>query len=222
MFKAILFDFNGLIVDDEPIHFECFKRVLLDEEIDLTEEAYWKDYLGFDDKGLFEAVFSDNQKKITPKKLADLIRKKNDVYIPIIEQKLPLFPGVDSFIREVAKTYDMAVVSGALRNEIDCVLKAGKLDSYFPIIISANDTKRGKPDPEGFVMGLTRLKKKNPEVRPENCLVLEDSHAGIEAAHRAGMKVVALPHSYPKEELSGKADFVAADFDEVLDFIRRA
>ena len=118
------------------------------------------------------------------------------------------------FIREVQKKYPLALVSGALRSEIELVLKKGGVLEAFPIVVSANDTKHGKPDPEGFLIALAQLKKKYPNVRPETCLVLEDSHAGIEAAHRARMKVVALTHSYSQDVLKD-ADFVVSSFEEI-------
>ncbi len=214
MFKTIIFDFNGLIIDDEPLHCECFQRVLMDEEIKLTETDYWNIYLGFDDKGLFEAIFLRDGKSITPKKLKDLITKKNTLYLQLIKTKIKLFPGAVDFIRNVEQKFPLAIVSGALRSEIEAVLNNADLTTAFEFIVSADDTKKGKPDPEGFVIALSKLKKKHPEIRPENCLVLEDSLAGIIAAKRAGMKCVALTHSYQKEELK-QADWIVDTFTEV-------
>ncbi|MBX7149068.1 HAD family phosphatase [bacterium] len=213
-FNAIIFDFNGLIVDDEGVHCSLFIKVLADEEITLTEEQYWNDYLGFDDKGLIEAVYKRDGKKITPKKEKDLIAKKNDLYFPELKKSLKFFPGVLDFIKIVHQKYPIAIVSGALKSEIEFVLTEGGVRNLFEIIIAADDTKHGKPDPEGFVMGLAQLKKKHPQIRPETCLVLEDSKAGIEAALRAGMKVVALPHTYPKEELTA-ASYIKDTFKDV-------
>lgn len=213
-FNALIFDFNGLIVDDEQIHYECFRRVLEEEEIGLTEKDYWEKYLGFDDKGLIEAIFERDGKKIGPKKLKELITKKAALYLPIIRERLKFFPGVLDFIKEAKKKYPLAVVSGALKNEIVFVLEKGGVASSFDVIVAAEDTKHGKPNPEGFILALTQLKSKNPKIRPENCLVLEDSQAGIAAAHQAGMKVVALTHTYPADQLK-EADFVLKSFAEV-------
>jgi beta-phosphoglucomutase len=212
--NTIIFDFNGLIIDDEPVHCALFQQVLLEEDIMLTDTQYWSDYLGFDDKGLIEAIYKRDGLKLTPKKLKDLVAKKNERYFPALQQKLKLFSGVEDFIQEVAQKFHLAIVSGALRSEIDFVLEKSGLKKYFPIIISADDTKHGKPDPEGFMLALAHLKKKHPEVRPETCLVLEDSLAGIESAHRAQMKVVALTHTYDRAELTA-ADFVVDKFSEI-------
>ncbi|OGQ07542.1 MAG: hypothetical protein A3G32_01305 [Deltaproteobacteria bacterium RIFCSPLOWO2_12_FULL_40_28] len=218
-FEACLFDFNGLIIDDEAIHFELFKKILREEEIDLTEKDYWEKYLGFDDKGLIEAVFLASKKNVTPKKIKDLIQKKNKLYFPALKNKLRLFPGVDEFIKKVSHSFSLAIVSGALRSEIEYVLKETNLFSFFPIIISAHETKHGKPDPEGYLLALSGLKKNNPKIVAANCLVLEDSQAGIEAAKRARMTVYALAHTYPPEQLEN-ADKIFKNFDEIENFMK--
>lgn len=213
-YQALIFDFNGLIIDDEPIHAVLFQKVLLARDIVLTDEDYWETYLGYDDRGLFEAVYLREGKKITPKITKELIAEKNKLYFPALAKNLKFFPGVVEFIREVKKKYVLAIVSGALRSEIEFVLKEGNLAQYFECIVSANEAKHGKPHPEGFVLALTQLKKKHPAILPGNCLVLEDSHAGIDAAHRAQMPVVAMTHTYAREELTA-ADFVCDNFTEV-------
>lgn len=217
--NALIFDFNGLIVDDEPIHYECFHQVLRAEDIELTEEEYWNLYLGYDDKGLFEALYKKEAKKLTSKKIRELVLQKNSLYLPLMEKKLCFFPGVIDFIQKTREKYHLAIVSGALRSEIDFVLKKGNILDAFSVIVSADNTKHGKPDPEGFVIALAQLKKKNPKIRPETCLVLEDSHAGIEATHRAQMKVCALTHTYSEKHLR-EADFVVSSFEEVLKTIQ--
>lgn len=217
-FEAILFDFNGLIIDDEAIHFELFKKILREEEIDLTEKDYWEKYLGFDDKGLIKAVFLASEKTVTPKKIKNLIQEKNKLYFPALKNGLRIFPGVDEFIKKASHIASLAIVSGALRSEIEYVLKETKLSSFFPIIISADETKHGKPDPEGYLLALSRLKKNNPKVTASHCLVLEDSQAGIEAAKRARMTAFALTHTYARQQLS-QADRVFKNFDEIENFL---
>lgn len=215
-FNALIFDFNGLIVDDEPIHCELFQKVLGDEEITLTEKDYWESYLGFDDKGLIEAVFDKNAKKLTPKKLNELIQKKNELYFPTLSKKLKFFPGALDFIREMKNKYPLAIVSGALRSEIEFVLGEGGVLDLFDPIISADDTKHGKPDPEGYVLAYTKLKKIFPEIVPTTVLALEDSLAGIESAKRAQLRVAALTHTYPRARLEEETpDYLFDNFTQV-------
>lgn len=213
-FNALLFDFNGLIIDDEAIHGDLFQKVLREEEITLTDEDYWNVYLGYDDKGLFEAVFKRDEKKLPPKKLKELIGKKADLYLPALKKKLVFFPGVIDFINRVKKNFTLAIVSGALRPEIEFVLKQGKINTAFSLIVSAEETRHGKPDPEGYLLALAKLKKNSSEIRSDTCLALEDSLAGIEAAQRARMKCAALTHSYSRNQL-GKADIIVNSFEEL-------
>lgn len=217
-FKAIIFDFNGVIIDDENVHYQLFKEVLMEEDIQLNEKDYWTEYVGYDDKGMLEVIFERNNKKLTPKKMRDLIDKKNLSYFPALQKKLNFFSGVQDFIRSLVGTYDLALVSGALKSEIHFVLKEANLTEAFPIIVAADDTKRSKPDPEGYLLALAQLKKNNPEVRPVNCLVIEDTLAGVMAAKRAGMVVSALTHTYDSSELD-QADFVCHNFDEIQNLV---
>jgi len=215
-FKALIFDFNGLIVDDEPIHCELFQQVLNDEDIQLTEKDYWESYLGFDDKGLITAVYEREGKKITPKKMGELIHKKNELYFPTLKNKLKFFPGVLDFIRDMKNKYPLAIVSGALFSEIEFVLKEGDILDLFDPIIAADHTKHGKPDPEGYMVAFAKLKKEMPDLLPESTLALEDSLAGIEAAKRAQLKVAALTHTYSAEKISPlKPDYLFDRFDQV-------
>lgn len=216
--NALLFDFNGLILDDEGIHLELFQKVLSDEDITLTDKDYWETYVGYDDKGMFEVLFERDEKKLTPKKLKELVQKKAELYLPALKKRIRFFPGVIDFVHQVEKKYVLAIVSGALKNEIDFALKEGGISHAFELIVSAEETKHGKPDPEGFVIALARLKKKHPQLTPPYCLVLEDSLAGIEAAHRAGMKCAALTHTYPREQLKN-ADYVVDSFEELISIL---
>lgn len=219
-FKSIIFDFNGLIVDDEPIHFELFRQVLADEGIELKEKDYWETYVGYDDKGLFEVLYQNNNKKLSPKKLKELIHKKNQLYLPTMKNKMKLFPGVKEFIEEMKNQYILAIVSGALLSEIELVLNLSGLKKAFQIIVSAENAKKGKPDPQGFLLCLERLKKIDPTIGAKDCLVLEDSLAGVQAAHAAQMKVIALTHTYRENELQ-KAHFIAKNFFEVRNILRK-
>lgn len=219
-FKSIIFDFNGVIVDDEPIHFELFRQVLSDEGIELKEKDYWETYVGYDDKGLFTVLYKNDNKKLIHKKLKELIHKKNKLYLPTMKKKVPLFPGVKEFIEEVKNKYILTIVSGALLSEIELVLTLSGLRKAFKIIMSAEDTKKGKPDPQGFLLCLKELKKIDPTIQAKECLVLEDSLAGVEAARAANMQVIALTHTYKEEELH-EADFIAKNFLEVKNVLRR-
>src|SRR5919109_4423287 len=102
MLRAVIFDFNGIIVDDEPIHFKLFQRVLGEEGITLTEEAYYARYLGFDDRGAFTAGFRETNRSLTDEKLAELIERKAAYYQQAIRDHVEIFPGVKKLLYDLA------------------------------------------------------------------------------------------------------------------------
>jgi HAD superfamily hydrolase (TIGR01509 family) len=204
--KAIIFDFNGVIVDDEPLHLELFRKVLLEEGIFLSDEEYHEKYLGYDDRGCFTAVLCDNSR--TPDAASDLfihelIERKAEYYRQAIQKRMLLFPGVVELVRRSAKQFPLAIASGALRSEIEFVLERGAIRDCFQVIIAAEDVSECKPDPEGYLKALAQLNATlNAEIQAYECLVIEDSIAGIEAAKEAGMRCLAVTNSYQAEELN--------------------
>ncbi|MBI5380179.1 MAG: HAD family phosphatase [Nitrospirae bacterium] len=205
MLRAVIFDFNGVIADDEPIHCRLFQEVLAEEGILITKEVYWSRYLHFDDRGAFRQALLDHGRPVEEKKLADLITRKAKTYEAAIRDHLLLFPGAVDLVRETARAYPLALVSGALRREIDLILTAAGIREAFEVIIAAEDVREGKPRPEGYLKALEGLNQNEcrpaPGILPEECLVIEDSHGGIEAACRAGMWCLAVAHTYPMAEL---------------------
>lgn len=218
MLRAILFDFNGVIVDDEPLHFRLFQRTVALKNVKLTQEDYYEKYLGYDDHDCFSAILRDHNISFDEKIIDELTRTKADFYLQALTEKDLFVPGVIDFIKKVSEKYFLAVVSGALRQEIEAWLKRGKIDPLFQTIVAAEDVHHGKPSPEGYSKGLALINRDcvpNSEMLlPNECLVIEDSKWGIEAAHAAGMKCLAMATSYPKSEFSG-ADWVVESFSEI-------
>ena len=128
MLRAVIFDFNGIIVDDEPIHFELFQKVLAEEGIELTNDAYYARYLGFDDRGAFSFGYHEHNRPLSQEKLAELIARKAVYYQEAIRNHVAIFPGVKKLVAELAQSLPLAVASGALRNEIETILTAAKLN----------------------------------------------------------------------------------------------
>lgn len=210
MFKAIIFDFNGVIVDDEPLHLELFRRVLGEEGIALTDEDYHAKYLGYDDRGCFTAALADygRVELANTDFIAELIERKAGYYRDAIEKRMLLFPGVIELVRKLAAKYPMAIASGALRGEIEIVLQRGGIRDCFREIIAAEDVAACKPDPEGYVKALAALNTNlSDRIQPGECLVIEDSIAGIEAAKLAGMRCLAVTNSYDANDLAN-ADLI--------------
>ena len=223
MLRAIIFDFNGIIVDDEPIHFELFQRVLKEEGITLTEQDYYARYLGFDDRGAFTAAYREHERLLPEAKLAQLIERKAVYYQEDIKTKMRVFPGVTTLVPALAKQLPLAIASGALRNEIEMILSSVGLRGRFRAVVSAEDVKRGKPEPEIFLKALAQLNvmsQGQPPINAAECLVIEDSKEGIRGARRAGMKCLAVTNSHPGDLLSG-ADAVVGSLERVtLSFLQ--
>ncbi len=214
--RALIFDFNGVITDDEPLHLEAFQRVLAEIGVPLFAEEYYREFLGMDDRGCFRAVLERRGKPTDDGLIGRLIQRKSEVYTELIRHRLALFPEVDRFIRQAAERYPLAIASGALRDEIESILRRADLRSCFRVIVAAEDVREGKPDPEPFLTALAWLNQiARPPLRPEECVVLEDSPWGIRAARAAGMPCVAITHSYSAQELSD-ADLVVNEYQEGL------
>ncbi|MCI0659746.1 MAG: HAD family phosphatase [Acidobacteria bacterium] len=211
--RAIIFDFNGVIIDDEPLHLELFRSILSEEGLSLSDEDYRDKYLGYDDRACFSTVLADAGRKIEAyddQYIDRLVARKANRYEHEIGERYLLFPGVVEKVRHLSSRYPLAIVSGALRKEIELVLKLGKIREHFRVIIAAEDTSACKPDPEGYLKALAALNLIAPErelIKPDECLVIEDSVAGVAAAKSAGMHCLAVTNSYRDEELKA-ADWI--------------
>jgi len=206
--RAIIFDFDGVIADTEPFHLKAFRKVLADEGITLTEREYYEKYLGVDDLGCFKSVLASYGRRPGPNKIASLMARKSCLFKENILKKLSFVPGVIPFVKRAAKRYPLAIASCALRQEILMILRKAGIDKAFQVIVSAEDISRGKPDPEGFLKALKNLNKTGKilrlgkPIKPQECLVVEDSPFGIEGARRAGMPCLAIATSYTAKDLT--------------------
>lgn len=216
MLRAIIFDFNGVLVNDEPIHLNMFRKVLEEDGIPLDEKEYYARYLGMDDRSCFRAVYELHGRKLDNSSLADKIRRKAVYYREALEEGIPIFPAVLELIPQLSSHFPLAIASGALRSEIERILERIGLRNSFQVIVSAEDVNEGKPNPEIFVKTLQLLNrgKAKASIQPSECLVVEDSKEGILAAHRAGIKCLAVANSHPAEELT-EAEAVVKGLDEV-------
>lgn len=209
MFPATLFDYNGVIVDDEHVHLEAFRDVLRPLGIALAEKDYWDRYLGFDDAGAFRAILTDAGRTVSESDVHALVEAKRPKYAERARLSLKGFPGVADVIRRRASAGPVVIVSGALRSEIELGLELLGVTEAVTGIVSAEDTERSKPDPEGYLLGLALLGRQLPSSEASRALVIEDSIAGVQAAKAAGLVCVAVGHSYPESALrEAGADWV--------------
>jgi len=203
--EAVLFDFNGVLVDDEPQHCWALQRVLADEGITLTREQYYAHYLGLDDRTGFLEAYRRAQRTLTTELLKHLVEKKSKLYLELVETSLRMVAGAQEFVRDAGRQFRLAIVSGALRREIDAVLSrpGGGLANCFETIIAADDVPRSKPDPAAYLAAHDALNQRRP-IAPERCVVIEDSLHGLAAARAAGMPCVMLTTSHSSQTLQGR------------------
>lgn len=205
--RAILFDFNGVIVDDEPQHCEALIATLAHYGLALDRETYYREYLGFDDRECFRHAFRRLGVPADEAALREAIERKAAAYEASIRRRLTLVPGAAEFIRAAAASgVRLAVVSGALRREIELVLGAAGLREHFEQVVAAEDVAACKPDPQGYEAARRAL-----GLAAARCVVIEDSLPGLAAARAAGMPCAMVTTSHPREALVG-ADCVWDDF----------
>jgi beta-phosphoglucomutase len=198
---ALLLDYNGVIVDDEPLHFRAFRDALAEAGIALDDAAYAADYLGLDDRAAFREALRRDGQDVDPEHVARLVRRKATHYATLAERELVIVPGVVEFVLAAARSAFVAVVSGAIRPEIDDGLARAGLDRVIATVVSAEDVAASKPDPAGFRLALRRLASRHPGTAWRAC-VIEDSLPGLAAARTLGAGCVMLSTSHPAAALS--------------------
>jgi phosphoglycolate phosphatase len=205
MIQAVFFDFNGVIIDDEPLQLDAYKEVLGREGLTLTEEDYYGS-LGMDDRAFVRAAYGRAEKELSDEVLASVIEAKTAAHRKLLEGELPLFPGVVTFIKALKRSHSIGLVSMARRTEIDHVLERAALTSYFDAVVSAEDATACKPDPSCYNNGLDFLNRRRGEahvipLRPDECLVIEDSPPGIQSARGAGMRTLGVTNTVSDKAL---------------------
>ncbi len=209
MLRGILFDFNGVLVDDEPLHLELLQKVLGEERIELTSEDHYAHYLGLDDHDCLKAVLQAAGVAAAPERLSELIERKAGYYRQLVEQQgFPACPGGPELIAQAADAgLPLGIVSGALKVEIEGALEQLGVRSYFKTVVAADDVEQGKPHPEGYRRGLEDLNSLPPlPSRPlaaREVLAIEDSPVGLEAATACGLMTLGVAQTYPAAKIKG-------------------
>ena len=227
MIKAIFFDFNGVIIDDETIQMKAYREVLGSHEINLTEELYFG-ALGMDDRTFVRSMFAKAGKPLTDVMVDSVIADKTTIHRETIKDELPLFPGVLTFLKAAARHFSLGLVSMANLNEVGYVFQRANLTPLFSVVVTAEDTNVCKPAPDCYVCGLAKLNEKRQSERllpllPAECLAIEDSPPGIESARNAGMRTLGMTNTVAADALrTAGADVVTASLaDWTVDAVRR-
>jgi beta-phosphoglucomutase len=220
MFPATIFDFNGVLVDDEVVHRDAFRDVLSPLGVTFTDESYVERYLGFDDIGAIRSMLVDAGRTPTDDEVDALASAKRPFYMRRAEAGLVVFEGAADVVRRRVAHGPVAIVSGALRDEIAFALGRMGIADHFAFVVSAEDTPRCKPDPMGYELGIAALTEKIGRESAKGALVIEDSLAGIESAKRAGLACLAVAQSYPEARLlEAGADAVVPRLVDVTDAV---
>ncbi len=201
MIRALIFDFNGVLADDDPIHMRAFRQVAQEEGFTFTDEEYLDKYLPLNDWDCFKTLFRARSASLSQAKLDDLVRRKSVYYFQAIAGNSVLFPETGPAVIAAARHFPIAIASGARNEEIRRILEPAGLAGWFAAIISAEDVRFGKPHPEPFLRAHEKLREKDQSLKISDCVAIEDSIGGIESAHKAGMRCLAIAHSYGPERL---------------------
>jgi beta-phosphoglucomutase len=218
LLRAVIFDFDGIIVDSEPLILKLTQQMAAQEGWTVSEEEYYRDYLALDDRGIVEHLYASHGRPVDVARRDEWVAWKGERYQEIIRDGLPPIPGAAEFITEMARHYPLAIASGSLRAEIHHLLTKMGLREKFSVLATADDCQRSKPDPEVYLLALLRLralpKFRERPLQSEDCLAVEDAPLGVIAAQAAGFKCLALPHSRPPSELE-HADMIVPGFADV-------
>ncbi len=206
MIRAVLFDMNGIIIDDEQVHEAAFRETLQPHGIELTHQLYLECCAGRTDGAGYEAI---GHKLAESLPVDELLRKKHAAYFELLPQNKKAHSGVVELIRRLQGDFRLAITSSSSRSEVDLVTREFGIRQYFETTISANDVIRGKPDPEPYLLTASLLK-----LEPSECAVIEDSKNGVTSAVAAGCHCIGITTTHDKEALS-QADLVVGKFDEI-------
>jgi beta-phosphoglucomutase len=214
--SAIVFDFDGVLADSEPLHLATYQEVLSAFDVTLSRADYYANFLGYSDADVFRLLWARHGWTLDDEQIAALIAQKSLIFDEAIASGSVLYPGAPDCVERLARAFPLGIASGALRHEIEMVLAGARLAHHFRFIVGAGDTAHSKPAPDPYLRGAERH-----GVPASACVAIEDSRWGIQSAKTAGMKCVGITHTYPASELTA-ADAVIASLDDFTeDLIRR-
>ena len=198
--RAAVFDFDGVLVDSEPLHYRSLRDALRPEGVEISEEEYLHVYLAYDDREAIRLALEHHGEDTAPARRERIEARKVDIFARMIPE-IPVFDGARDLVRALEQDMPLAIASGARHDEVDAILRGVGLRDAFQVIVGAEDAERTKPDPAPYVEAARRLAARTGGLAPEECVAFEDSMPGIASALGAGMKVVGVAHSYPAEKL---------------------
>jgi beta-phosphoglucomutase len=213
--QAIVFDFDGVIADSEPLHLKAYQQALAEEGIALSRDEYFARYLGYDDVGMLEALSRDRGLPATSRHITALVARKGEKLQAMLDGGEVLFPGAAAFVRTAAAAVPIAIASGALRHEIVQIVVGAGLGDLFTTIVASGDTPESKPSPGPYLLAFEQLRQASgSQLDPRRCVAIEDSVWGLESASAAGLRCVGVTTSYAADQLAG-AELIVAGLHEL-------
>jgi HAD superfamily hydrolase (TIGR01509 family) len=209
MLQAIVFDFDGVLADSEPIHFRALHELLAARGVTLTEHDYYTKYLGYDDVGVFRMVGEERGWALDERRMAALVAEKSEIFQGLIATADVLFPNAAACVERLAAAFPLGIASGALRHEIQAILARAGIADYFRFIVASGDTPESKPAPDPYLRAAALH-----GLPPASCVAIEDTRWGIESARAAGLRCIGVTTTCAASELSG-ADRIVASLDEI-------
>lgn len=217
MLTGVIFDFDGIIVDTEPLHYQAFQEVIEEDDIHYTWQEYVEYFIGFDDRDGFRELYGKAGKELEEARLPGLIDKKAKAFIRIAASAdVQLYPGVKDLLLSLSGKIPLALCSGALRSDVEPILQRFDLSDCFDAMVTAEEVHKSKPDPASYLLAVERLKNAFPEHNwaSGRCLAIEDTPVGISSASNAGLAVLAVTNSYSAEALV-KATRIMASLEDI-------
>ena len=197
MISALVFDFDGVLVDSEPLHLRAYQETLEPLGVSLPREEYYAKYLGYDDAGVFRLVAEARAWPIDERRITELIDQKTRVFDSLLaDGDVVMYPGAAECLAQLASVWPIGIASGALRHEIEATLHSHHLETYIRFIVASGETPAGKPAPDPYAKAATLH-----QVPPPACLAIEDSRWGITSAKSAGLWCIGITNTYPVSEL---------------------
>ena len=207
--KCIIFDMDGVLINSEPLHFE-FESILFKSLGIIVSEKLWHSFVGTNSRTMWTIVKNTFN---LPQTISELLEAEHQGFLRFLKIQNPLtvINGVNGLLTRLKLNgYKMALASSSPREQISFILDSCNINEYFPVSISGDDVVKGKPDPEIFL--------KTAEltgVKPENCLVIEDSSNGVNAAIQAGMKCIGYKNPDSGNQNLTSADLIIDSFDRL-------
>lgn len=210
--RAVIFDFDGVIVDTEPLHYRSFQVILEPLGLGYSWDAYVNHYMGFDDRDAFVEAFRAGGKSLDQAGLEELIARKARLFQDVVADGVTSYPGVVELIASLAPELPLAICSGALRSDIEPILRQLSIEHAFTVMVTAEEVAASKPDPASYALAVKKLSGAPlcSGLVPSGCVAIEDTPAGIASASGAGIPVLAVTNSYSCAHLTGAKRIVSS------------